>query len=257
MSRVYFVGAGPGDPELLTVKALNVLRRADVVLHDALISGEILALINPGAAVLDVGKRCGAKLLAQEDINSLLVHYGKRSESVVRLKSGDPTIFGRLGEEIDALQTAGIDFEIVPGVTSAFAGAAAAGISLTDRRHASSVVFATAHRGAGADGTEWDRLVTSNSTLLIYMPGRDHGKLAQKLISAGLSDSIPCAIVSRAGRTDETVSRTLIRHLHDFEAQAPSILIVGHCTAPVTALAFDQQHLFVGESLPHQPRTAL
>jgi len=134
MGKVYLVGAGPGDPELLTVKAARLLARASIVFHDSLVSCEVLRLIARGAEVIDVGKRCGRKLLTQEEINSLLIS-GRRPQHtvVVRLKGGDPLIFGRAGEEIEALRNAGVDFEIVPGITAVLGAAAAAGISLTDR----------------------------------------------------------------------------------------------------------------------------
>jgi uroporphyrin-III C-methyltransferase len=241
MRHVYLVGAGPGDPELLTVKALSLLRRADVVLHDALISPEILALISDTAKVIDVGKRCGATLLTQEEINALLVYHAQNADTVVRLKGGDPTIFGRVGEEISALRHAGFSYEIVPGITSALAGAAAAGISLTDRRFASSVVFATAHRGSGSDAVEWDRLVSSQSTLVIYMPGRDQSRLGDQLIAAGLEPNTPCAVISRAGRTEQTVFLTTIGKLEKaIELPAPSLLIVGRCAGELANT--DQLH---------------
>jgi uroporphyrin-III C-methyltransferase len=230
MSHVYLVGAGPGDPELLTVRALFLLRRADVVLHDALISQEILALISQSAKVIDVGKRCGRNLLTQEEINALLVYHAQNADTVVRLKGGDPTIFGRVGEEISAIRDAGISYEIVPGITSALAGAAAAGISLTDRRFASSVVFATAHRGSGSEAVEWDRIVSSQSTLVIYMPGRNHSQLREQLKAAGLDPNTACAVVSCAGRAEQSVLLTSINKLGKaFAVPAPSLLIVGRC----------------------------
>ncbi len=128
MGKVFLAGAGPGDPELLTVKTLRLLKSADVVLHDALVSEAILDLIRPGAQVIDIGKRCGHKLLTQDEINSLLIHFASEAETVVRLKGGDPAIFGRLGEEIEALSEADIPFEIIPGITAALASAAAARI---------------------------------------------------------------------------------------------------------------------------------
>ena len=135
--KVYLVGAGPGDPELLTLKAARLLAAANVVLHDALVSDGVLALISPAAEVINVGKRAGRKLLTQDEINSLLVSYAQTCQTVVRLKGGDPTIFGRAGEEIEALRKAGIEYEIVPGISAALGAAATAGISLTDRRVAS------------------------------------------------------------------------------------------------------------------------
>ncbi len=229
MGKVYLVGAGPGDPELLTMRAARLLRQADVVLHDALVSAEILALIGP-ARVIDIGKRCGTKLLSQEEINSLLIAYAAEHEIVVRLKGGDPCIFGRAGEEIEALAQANIACEIVPGVTSAIAGAAAAGISLTDRRFAASVVFTTAHRGHGAEAIAWDKLVTSHSTLAIYMPGSDYKTLASQLCDAGLDAQTPCALISHAGRPSQQVrwsDLTSVRLLKPLPA--PTLLIVGEC----------------------------
>ena len=132
--KVYLVGGGPGDPELLTLKAAKILARAEIVLHDALVSREVLALVAAGAELVDVGKRCGRKLLTQEEINALLVSYAQSHQVVVRLKGGDPLLFGRAGEEIAALRQAGVACEIVPGITAGFGAAAAAGFSLTDRR---------------------------------------------------------------------------------------------------------------------------
>jgi uroporphyrin-III C-methyltransferase len=233
MGKVYLVGAGPGDPELLTLRAARLLQQADIVLHDALVSAEILALIG-AAKVIDIGKRCGTKLLTQEEINSLLVAYAAEYSVVVRLKSGDPTIFGRAGEEIEALLQAGISYQIVPGVTSAIASAAAAGISLTDRRFASSVVFATAHRGNGAEAAAWDKLVTSHSTLAIYMPGSNYKLLAGQLGDAGLDWQTPCAVISHAGRPTQQVRCCDLTSLRMLESlPAPSLLIIGECARPL------------------------
>src|SRR5215471_1148721 len=147
--KVHIVGAGPGAAELLTVKAASLLRAADVVLHDALVPQEILDLIAPTAEVINVGKRCGRHGSSQQQINALLIECARRYRNIVRLKSGDPAVFGRLGEELDALRAAGVPFEVVPGVTAATAGAAAAGFTLTDRRTASALVILTAHNCRG------------------------------------------------------------------------------------------------------------
>ena len=231
MGKVYLVGAGPGDPELLTVRAVRLLQQADMVLHDALVSAEILSLIGTGTTrVIDIGKRCGTKLLSQEEINSLLIANAAVHEVVVRLKGGDPSIFGRAGEEIEALMEGKVPFEIVPGVTSAIAGAAAAGISLTDRRFAASVVFTTAHRGEGAEAMAWDKLVTSQSTLAIYMPGSDYELLAGRLCGAGLDAGTPCAVISHAGYPTQRVLYSDLVSLRSLESlPAPSLLIVGEC----------------------------
>jgi uroporphyrin-III C-methyltransferase len=235
MSRVFLVGAGPGDPELLTVRAVRLLQTADIVLHDALVSAAVLELTSPSAQVINIGKRCGHKLLTQEEINSLLVHHGARARITVRLKGGDPSIFGRAGEEIQALQEAGISYEIVPGITSALASAAAAGISLTDRRFASSIVFATAHRSPGKDGVEWDRLVSSHSTLVIYMPGSDYQRLASQLRAAGLAPETPCAVVSSAGLPTQQIFWSTLEQIgRSPTLPAPSLLIVGRCASALT-----------------------
>ena len=232
MGKVYLVGAGPGDPELLTMRAARLLREADVVLHDALVSAEVLACIG-AAKVIDIGKRCGAKLLTQEEINRVMVAYAAQHEIVVRLKSGDPAIFGRAGEEIEALLQAGVSFEIVPGVTSAIAGAAAAGITLTDRRFANSVTFASAHRG-NDQAVVWEKLIAANSTLAIYMPGSNYESLARQLCEAGLSPETPCMVISHAGRSTQQVRTCDLASLPKLEAlPAPSLLIVGECARPL------------------------
>ena len=179
-----------------------------------------LAARSPTAKIIDIGKRCGRKLLTQGEINSLLIFCAATAEVVVRLKGGDPCILGRAGEEIEALADAGIAFEIVPGITSAIAGAAAAGISLTDRRFASSVVFATAHRGDGADAVEWDKLVSSNSTLAVYMPGSDYPRLSRQLREAGVELRTPCMVISAVGRPDQQMLWTDIGRLAGRESFA-------------------------------------
>src|SRR6202162_4213609 len=153
--KVYLVGAGPGDPELLTLKAMRLLRTADVVLHDDLVTPEILKLVSPAAEVQNVGKRCGSKTIRQEEINFLMVARAASGLQVVRLKSGDPLIFGRAGEEIEALRQANIEYEIVPGVTSALGAAAAAGIPLTHRQASSTLVLTTGSRASDNSATEW------------------------------------------------------------------------------------------------------
>ena len=230
MGKVFLVGAGPGDPELLTIRAARLLAEADVVLHDALVPEGILRLIGSKAQIIDVGKRNGTKFHTQDEINELLVAYGRANHTVVRLKGGDPSLFGRAGEEIEALFSAGVDFEIVPGITAAMAGAAAARISLTDRRHAASVVFVTARRRAGADEIRWSKLVEAGSTLAIYMPGANYSELCERLRDAGLDGSTPCAVVSAASRGDQQVLWTDLLSLPNHAGlPAPSIVIAGEC----------------------------
>ncbi len=181
------MGAGPGDPELLTLKACACCKTADAVLHDDLVAPEILKLIPATAQVHNVGKRCGKKKILQEEINFLMVALADSGLRVVRLKSGDPLIFGRAGEEIESLRRANIPFEIVPGVTSAMGAAAAAQIPLTHRRASSALVFLTAHQAPGSEAANWSKLAGSGATLVIYMPGQNYSEVAAKLKCAGLA----------------------------------------------------------------------
>jgi uroporphyrin-III C-methyltransferase len=226
--KVYLVGAGPGDPELLTLKAARLLRTADAVLHDELVAPAILQLANSAAQVHNVGKRCGSKKISQEEINFLMLGLASAGLQVVRLKGGDPLIFGRAGEEIEALRRAGIPYEIVPGVTAALGAAAEAGIPLTDRRGPAAVVFVTGRRAASSEESDWREFVRSGATLVIYMPGRNLGEITRRLRKAGLSGETSCAVVSRATAADQ--------HLHVFTVDelpaapplaAPTLLIVG------------------------------
>jgi uroporphyrin-III C-methyltransferase len=227
MGKVYLVGAGPGDPELLTVKAGRLLARAGIVFHDSLVSREVLRLIARDAEVIDVGKRCGRKLLTQEEINSLLVSAAANHEVVIRLKGGDPLIFGRAGEEIEALRNAGVEFEIVPGITAALGAAAAAGISLTDRRAASQIVISTFSRRTEAASMDWGT-ITSSTTLALYMPGPDYAEVAHRLREGGLPDDLPCVIVSNATGTEQQIRWTSVSRLaHEEKLPAPALMIVG------------------------------
>src|SRR6202048_4462225 len=227
MGKVYLVGAGPGDPELLTVKAARLLARASIVFHDSLVSRQILQLIGSGAEVIDVGKRCGQKLLTQDEINSLLVSAAAKHDLVIRLKGGDPLIFGRAGEEIEALRNAGMDFEIVPGITAALGAAAAAGISLTDRRAASQVVISTFSRGTEGAQMDWGA-ITSTTTLALYMPGPDYAEVAHRLREGGLPDDLPCVIVSNATGAEQQIRWTSIARLaYEEKLPAPALMIVG------------------------------
>jgi len=218
--KVYLVGAGPGDPELLTLKAVRVLREADVVLHDDLISREILELVPRTAIVISVGKRCGAARVTQEETNAMLIAYAASGRTVVRLKSGDPMLFGRAAEEIDALHSRGIESEVVPGISAALAAAAALETSLTDRRYASRVVFSTGHRAIGAS--------SEGATHVIYMPGVDYAPIVNRLLTEGFSLETPCVIVSAVSRENQSELRTTLGQLPDSGSlPAPSILVVG------------------------------
>jgi uroporphyrin-III C-methyltransferase len=230
---VYLVGGGPGDPELLTLKAAKILGRADVVLHDALVSREVLALAAAEAELIDVGKRCGRKLLTQEEINALMVSYAKSYEVVVRLKGGDPLLFGRAGEEIAALREAGVEFEIVPGITAGFGAAAAAGFSLTDRRVASQVLFTTIQRDTENRSIQWGG-ISSTTTLVLYMPGTDYARVMRQLRDAGWPEDMPCAIVSHASGKDQEIRSTILAKLADEGAlPAPAIMVVGRVVSEV------------------------
>jgi uroporphyrin-III C-methyltransferase len=227
MGKVHLIGAGPGDPELLTLKAARLLARADVVLHDALVSREVLEMISKAAEVIDVGKRAGRKLLTQEEINALLVSYARKREIVVRLKGGDPSIFGRAGEEIESLRQAGVGYEIVPGVTAALGAAAAAGISLTDRRVASQILLTTFSRGTDGSAMDWG-CVTSTTTLVLYMPGADYKEVSQRLQEGGLPADLPCVIVSNVTSSQQQVRWSSVGRLASEEKlPAPALLIVG------------------------------
>lgn len=227
MGKVYLVGAGPGDPELLTLKAARLLASADVVLYDSLVSREVLATIPSGAELVDVGKRCGRKLLTQDEINALLVSYAASHKVVVRLKGGDPSIFGRAGEELEALRNANVPFEIVPGVTAALGAAAGAGISLTDRRIASQVLISTFSRGLDANAMDWGCL-TPATTLVLYMPGPDYAEVARRLGDAGLPADLPCVIVSGATGSQQQLRWSAVGALAAEEKlPAPALMIVG------------------------------
>jgi uroporphyrin-III C-methyltransferase len=226
--KVVLVGAGPGNPDLLTVKALRLLHTAEAVLYDDLVAPEILRLISPAAQVHNVGKRSGAKKITQQEINFLMIALADSGLNVVRLKSGDPLIFGRAGEEIEALREAGVQYEIVPGVTSAFGAAAIAEIPLTHRRAASALVFITAHQAAGSEAADWSKLAGSGATLVIYMPGTNYAEIAARLKTSGLQGETPCAIVSRATTPQQQTHCTTIANLHlSRQFPAPTLLIVG------------------------------
>ena len=226
--KVYLVGAGPGDPELLTLKAARLLRQADVVLHDELVGKEILNLAPAHAQIRNVGKRCGKKNISQEEINFLMVTLAASGLQVVRLKGGDPLIFGRIGEEIAGLRKANIEFEIVPGITAALGAASAAHIPLTHRQSSHALVFLAGHSATGADPTNWPALVSLGATVVIYMPGHDYSNIAHKLRSAGLRDETPCAIISRATTSEEQVFSTNVENLRDApHLPAPTLLVIG------------------------------
>lgn len=226
--KVYLVGAGPGDPDLLTVKALRLLRSAEVVLYDDLVAPEILKLIPPSADARNVGKRSGSKTIRQEEINFLMATLAASGLQVVRLKSGDPLIFGRAGEEIEALRRANIEYEIVPGVTSALGAAAAAGIPLTHRRAASTLVITAGHRADETSAPDWKELAASNSTLVMYMPGSNYAEISRRLKTAGFMPETPCAVISQATTPQQQIHSTTVSQLACApRLPAPTLLFVG------------------------------
>ena len=226
--KAFLVGAGPGDPELLTVKAVKVLRSADVVLHDDLVSAEILALVSPQARLIPVGKRCGQKSTPQEDINRLVVEHALMGLLVVRLKGGDPFIFGRGGEELEALRAAGIETEVVPGITAALGAAAGTQIPLTHRNLSSTLILVTGSSRNAEHITNWPDALPSNATVVVYMPGHDLSSLQQRLLSSGVAPETPCAIISGATTESERVHVTSVASLHFTpRLAAPRLLVVG------------------------------
>jgi len=226
--KVIIIGAGPGAADLLTVRAASTLQSAEVVLHDDLVPAEILQLVPHSAQIMNVGKRCGDRSNSQEKINALMIWHAHNGNYVVRLKSGDPAIFARLGEEMDALRRAGIPFEIVPGITAASAAAAAAEITLTDRRAASTLVMATAHSCSPETASPGAQRRRSKTTLAIYMPGPDYAQTAQQLVDSGLDANTPCVLVSNAGRPAQQVCYTTISDLpFAIGIAAPAVLLVG------------------------------
>jgi uroporphyrin-III C-methyltransferase / precorrin-2 dehydrogenase / sirohydrochlorin ferrochelatase len=224
--KVFLVGAGPGDPDLLTVKALRLIQSADVILHDDLVPDAILRLKSLSADIVNVGKRCGTKNITQEEIHALMIANAEAGRCVVRLKRGDPLIFGRAAEEMSALNEAGVEFEVVPGITAAFAAAAAIPCSLTDRNTASNVIFSTGHHAQSHNHSPVPEL--EDSTRIVYMPGRDLSLLALEWIQEGLPADFPCAIVSHAAQPGQQVQRTTLGELGEAKpTESPSLLIAG------------------------------
>lgn len=239
-ARVSFLGAGPGDPELVTLKALRRLREADVVIHDRLVPVELLREARADAEIIDAGKAPGRHCLGQGEINWLLVDRARRRGRVARLKGGDPALFGRLAEEIDAVRSAGVPFEIVPGVTAATAAAARAGISLTERGHASLLVLATAtdHTGRTAGGLDWGLLAQAGGTLAFYMGVRALETVTASLTALGRDPREPAILVERVGGAQERIVAGRLGEIAAVAraagAQSPAVLIVGPTVASAT-----------------------
>ena len=229
--KVYLIGAGPGDPDLLTMKAHRLLTAADVVLYDRLVGEQIIAMIPELAEKLYVGKAKSLHSLPQEEINALLAVKAKEGKVVVRLKGGDPFIFGRGGEELEELVSEGVPFEVVPGVTAAAGCAAYAGIPLTHRDYAQSVRFLTGHLKDGTTELPWDELVHPAQTLVIYMGLTGLESISQSLIRFGMRPSMPVAIVEKGTSKDQRVFTSTMKDIHqvaiDNEVKSPALLIIG------------------------------
>ncbi|MBA5778307.1 uroporphyrinogen-III C-methyltransferase [Stappia sp. F7233] len=232
---VWLVGAGPGAEDLLTLRAQRLLQEADVIVHDALVPEAVIAMGRRDARRIAVGKRKGAHSVSQAEINGILVSEASRGARVVRLKSGDPLIFGRAGEELTALREAGIGCEVVPGVTAAAAAAASARIPLTLRGVASQIVFATGHDWRGETLPTWAGLALKGATVAVYMGRSVAGKVADRLIDAGLAGSTPVAAVENASQPGETVLAGTLRELSRLEgsegADDPVLIIIGEVVA--------------------------
>lgn len=223
---VALVGAGPGDPELLTLRAARLLERADVVVHDALVGDGVLDLVPATAERIDVGKRPG-RPTPQENISALLVELGRQGRRVVRLKGGDPFVFGRGGEEAIALRRAGVPFEVVPGITSSVAAPAAAGVPVTHRGVAASFTVVTGHRRAGEPDVDWRSLARVGGTIVVLMGVTRRGEIATQLIAGGLDADTPVAAVHAATTDHEVVARCALGELADTEVDSPAVLVIG------------------------------
>ena len=232
---VVLVGAGPGDAGLLTLNALRALQEADVILHDRLVSDEVMNLARRDADRICVGKVAGGHSVAQGRINELLLEQARRGRRVVRLKGGDPFIFGRGGEELEFLQQHGIPFEVVPGITAAIACGAYAGIPLTHREHAQSVRFVTAHSGESMDGLDWATLARERQTLALYMGVAGLGTIRDQLVRHGRASSTPVAIIENGSRSTQRVVLATLAELEDAgraaAVKSPALVIVGEVAA--------------------------
>jgi uroporphyrin-III C-methyltransferase/precorrin-2 dehydrogenase/sirohydrochlorin ferrochelatase len=255
--KVYLVGAGPGDPELLTLRAARLLAQAQAVVYDNLVGPEVLALIHPAAQRIYVGKERSRHTMAQEDINALLVRLAGEGLSVVRLKGGDPFIFGRGGEELQVLAAHGIPFEVVPGITAACGAASYAGIPLTHRDYAQSCLFVTGHLKEGAGEMDWAALARPHQTLAIYMGLSMLPSICERLIESGVSPTMPAAAIEQGTLPGQRVIAATLSTLATEVAAAglrsPCLTVVGEVVRLRDQLAwFDAPAM-----LPHESNLAL
>ena len=236
---VFLVGAGPGDPDLLTLRAASLLSRADVIVHDRLIDHRILAWAAPWAELIDVGKTPGSPCHSQGEINRILVERGRAHDVVVRLKGGDPFVFGRGGEEAEVLVASGVAVEVVPGVSSSVAAPAAAGIPVTMRGIASGVTIVTAHQDpAKESGLDWNALARSGTTLVVLMGAARARSVSDRLIAGGMRPDMPVAVITSATNPDQLIDRTTLAQLGEMPVCNPSTIVIGEVAAlDVTAAA--------------------
>lgn len=237
MGKVWLVGAGPGAPDLITLRAARLLAEADVVLYDALANPELLALA-PKARKIAVGKRCGRHSTAQEFINRSLVNAARRNETVVRLKCGDPMLFGRAQEEIDALTAAGIDFEVVPGITAALAASADLGMPLTVRGVSRSVTFVTPRVGASESESDWAQAVLGADTAILYMAAGQADRIALELMARGKPAGLPAVVVENASLPDRRIWALTLGELPQFAADrlhGPAVILLGEAFRKLSA----------------------
>lgn len=239
-STVYLVGAGPGDPDLLTIRAARLIAAADVIVHDGLVSEAVLTLASPNADLISVAKQRSRHSMPQDAINMLLVDLAREGRNVVRLKGGDPFIFGRGGEEVEACRTAGVPVEIVPGISAAIGCAAQAQLPLTHRNASSAVTF-VAGQCKGLTDQDWSGLAGSGRTLVIYMGVATAADIADKLIADGVSPAIPVAVMENGTRAEMRTLRTLLVDLGDMvrreKVKSPALIVVGDVAT--SALAQD------------------
>lgn len=241
---VTLVGAGPGSVELLTLAAAEALRTAEVVVHDRLVDPTIFEIINPEAELIDVGKKPGTSH-SQALINDLLVTLGVSGRHVVRLKGGDPFVFGRGAEEVIALREAGIEVRVIPGLSSALVAPLVADIPVTHRTLARGVLVVTGHTVTGDSG-DFARLAVHGVTLVILMGVEHRGEIAGQLISGGLDPHTPCAVIERACRDDQRVTRGVVHHLGEYDVAAPAVIVIGDV---VSVLASPIDTLLTGSAL--------
>ncbi|SEC60083.1 uroporphyrinogen-III C-methyltransferase [Terriglobus roseus] len=240
---VYLVGAGPGDPDLLTLKAARLLATADVVLHDDLVPDAIVAMANPQALITSVGKRCGRPRITQAGIHELMIDSARRNLSVVRLKSGDPLVFGRAAEELNALTEADIPAEVVPGVSAVFAAGAALQLPLTDRRTASKLILIAGQHAAdkSAPPPMWNGPLPEDATLAIYMPGRNLSALAEEMHKNGVAADMPCVAISCAATPRQRADAATLSHFSELQpGPAPLLVLIGRAMQPMLRTANDE-----------------